>query len=160
LGREYVIAWAGRHKRPAWDEICGRYRKRIARLTPVRELPVKVRGTGKGGGGDEERRRAEGEALLAALPEPVWLVALDPAGDALSSPAFAAELARLRRDWPHAVGFALGSDVGLDPAVLAAARRVLSFGPLTLSHELARVVLYEQLYRAASIHAGTGYHRG
>jgi len=155
-----VIAWAGRHRRPAWEEICARYRQRIARVTPVRELPVKVRGTGRGSGEGDERRRAEGEAILAALPDPVWLVALDPAGDALSSPALAAELGRLRRDWPHAVGFALGSDVGLDPAVLGAARRVLSFGPLTLSHELARVVLYEQLYRAASIHSGTGYHRG
>lgn len=151
-----MIAWAGRHRRPAWEEICDRYRKRIARVTPVRELPVKVRGKGEG----EERRRAEGEAILAALPDPVWLVALDPRGEALSSEALAAELGRLRRDWPHAIGFALGSDLGLDSAVLGAARRRLSFGPLTLSHELARVVLYEQLYRAASIHAGTGYHRG
>lgn len=151
-----MIAWAGRHRRPAWEEICDRYRKRIARVTPVRELPVKVRGKGDG----EERRRAEGEAILSALPDPVWLVALDPRGKALSSEALAAELGRLRRDWPHAIGFALGSDVGLDPVVLDAARRRLSFGPLTLSHELARVVLYEQLYRAASIHAGTGYHRG
>lgn len=155
MGREYVVVWAGRHQRRAWDEICERYRKRIARVTPVRELPVKVRGKA----GDAERRRAEGEAILAALPDPVWLVALDSAGEALSSRDFAAELTRLRRDWPHPVVFALGSDAGLDEAVCDAARRVLSFGPMTLSHELARVVLYEQLYRATSIQAGTGYHR-
>jgi 23S rRNA (pseudouridine1915-N3)-methyltransferase len=155
VGREYVVVWAGRHQRRAWDEICERYKKRIARVTPVRELPVKVRGKA----GDAERRRAEGEAILAALPDPAWLVALDSAGEALSSRDFAAELTRLRRDWPHPVVFALGSDAGLDEAVRGAARRVLSFGPMTLSHELARVVLYEQLYRATSIHAGTGYHR-
>jgi 23S rRNA (pseudouridine1915-N3)-methyltransferase len=122
----------------------------------VREVAVKVRG--KGGGAD--RLRAEGEALLAAVPEPVWRVALDPAGRSLSSEELAAELARLRRDWPHPVAFLLGSDLGLAPEVLAAARTRLSLGPMTLSHELARVVLYEQLYRAASIEAGTGYHRG
>jgi 23S rRNA (pseudouridine1915-N3)-methyltransferase len=122
----------------------------------VREVAVKVRGKGDG----TDRRRAEGEALLAALPEPVWRVALDPGGRAMSSEELAAELARLRRDWPHPVAFLLGSDLGLAPEVLAGARTRLSLGPMTLSHELARVVLYEQLYRAASIEAGTGYHRG
>ncbi|HEX2253121.1 MAG TPA: 23S rRNA (pseudouridine(1915)-N(3))-methyltransferase RlmH [Thermoanaerobaculia bacterium] len=156
MSREYVILWAGRHQRSAWEEICARYRKRIARVTPVRELPVKVRGKGEG----SERRRAEGEALLAAAPDPGWLVALDPTGRPASSEQFAAELGRLREEWPHPVVFALGSDAGLDPSVLAAARQVLSLGPMTLSHELARVVLYEQLYRATSILAGTGYHRG
>lgn len=155
MSREYVIVWAGRHKRAAWDEICDRYRKRIARLTPVREVAVKVRG--KGGGAD--RLRAEGEALVAAVPEPVWRVALDPGGRSLSSEELAAELARLKRDWPHPIAFLLGSDLGLAPEVLAAARTRLSLGPMTLSHELARVVLYEQLYRSASIEAGTGYHR-
>jgi 23S rRNA (pseudouridine1915-N3)-methyltransferase len=155
LSREYVIVWAGRHQRAAWDEICDRYRKRIARLTPVREVAVKVRGKGDGA----DRRRAEGEALLAAVPEPVWRVALDPGGRSMSSEELAAELARLKRDWPHPVAFLLGSDLGLAPEVLAAARTRLSLGPMTLSHELARVVLYEQLYRCASIDAGTGYHR-
>lgn len=148
--------WAGRHQRSAWEEICERYRKRIARVTPVREVAVKARGRGDGA----DRRRAEGEALLAAVPEPVWRVALDPGGRALDSASFAAELLRWKRDWPHPIAFLVGSDLGLDPAVLAAARTVLSLGPMTLSHELARVVLYEQLYRAASIEAGTGYHRG
>jgi len=121
----------------------------------VRELPVKVRGNAS----DAERRRAEGEAILAALPDPTWLIALDAGGEALPSRRFADELTRLRRDWPHPVAFALGSDAGLDQTVRSAARRVLSFGPMTLSHELARVVLYEQLYRVTSIQAGTGYHR-
>ena len=73
-----------------------------------------------------------------------------PAADAID---------RLRREWPHPVAFLIGSDAGLDRAVLDRARRVLSFGPMTLSHELARLVLYEQLYRALDIAAGGGYHK-
>jgi 23S rRNA (pseudouridine1915-N3)-methyltransferase len=53
----------------------------------------------------------------------------------------------------------IGSDLGLDRAVLNASRWTLSLGRLTLSHELARVVLYEQLFRALSIEAGMSYHR-
>lgn len=156
MGRELLIAWAGRHRRASWEALCADYRQRIARFVPVRDLPVRA----KGGAGDPERRREEGRALLAALPEACFAIALDGAGRTLDSEGLAAEISRLRQEWPHAVGFLLGSDLGLDPAVLRGARWALSLGPLTLSHELARVVLYEQLYRALSIEAGMSYHRG
>lgn len=155
MSREYLIVWAGRHRRPGWEDLCAGYRERIARRMPVRDLPVKPRRAGEGA----ERRRAEGEALLAALPEPCWTIALDPRGAALSSEALAAELERLRVEWPHPVAFLIGSDEGLDPGVLRSARRVLSFGPATLSHELARLVLYEQIYRAVDLAAGGSYHK-
>lgn len=150
-----MIVWAGRHKRRGWEELCAGYRERIARRMPVREVAVKPKRSGEGA----ERRRAEGEALLGALPDPCWTIALDPRGEAVSSEALAAELERLRVEWPHPVAFLIGSDEGLDPALLESARRVLSFGPVTLSHELARLVLYEQLYRAVDIAAGGSYHR-
>lgn len=156
MGRELVIAWAGRHRRDTWEELCADYRKRIARFVAVRDLPVRS----KDGAGDPERRREEGKALLGALPAPCYPIALDGGGRAHDSAGLAGELARLRREWPHAVGFLVGSDLGLDAEVLASARQVLSLGPLTLSHELARLVLYEQLYRALSIEAGMSYHRG
>lgn len=155
MSREYLVVWAGRHKRRGWEDLCAGYRERIGRRMPVRDLAVKPKRTGEG----SERRRAEGEALLAALPDPCWTIALDPRGEAISSEALAAELERLRVEWPHPVAFLIGSDEGLDEAVLRAARRVLSFGPVTLSHELARLVLYEQLYRAVDIAAGGSYHR-
>ena len=62
--------------------------------------------------------------MLAALPDPCWIVALDSRGTVLSSEALAAELARLKREWPHPVAFLLGSDLGLDRGVLEAARKV------------------------------------
>ena len=108
-------------------------------------------------GGD--RAAAEGEALLKALPDPVWTVALDRRGRARSSPELAAWLGRTLDGWPHPIAFLVGSDLGLAPAVVAGARTRLSFGPLTLPHELARLVLFEQLYRALSIRSGIKYHR-
>jgi len=155
VGRELAVLWAGRHQRSNWEEICASYRKRIARFAPVRDVPVRARA----GAEDPQRQKLEGAALLAALPPSAWSFALDSRGEALSSEQLADRLARLKREWPHPVAFLIGSDLGLDRAVLDGARAVLSFGPLTLSHELARVVLYEQLYRALSIEAGMSYHR-
>ena len=89
----------------------------------------------------------------------MWIVALDSRGEMLDSGQLAERLARLRNEWPHPIAFVIGSDLGLDRAVLDAARWTLSLGRLTLSHELARVVLYEQLYRTLTIEAGMSYHR-
>lgn len=151
-----LIVWAGRHKRDRWDELCSSYRERIQRFGPVRDLPVRTRDTGDG----RERLRSEGEAIAAALPEPCWLVALDRRGEAVSSVELAGRLGKWRDQWPHPVAFALGSDLGLDEvSVLQPARWRWSLGPLTLPHELARLVVYEQLYRALCISAGINYHR-
>jgi 23S rRNA (pseudouridine1915-N3)-methyltransferase len=155
VGRELVVLWAGRHHRSSWEEICDSYRRRIARLAPVRDVPVRVRIDPD----DPQRLAAEGQALLAAAPRPAWTVALDSRGEALDSVRLAERLDRLRREWPHPVAFLIGSDLGLDRRATAAARWILSLGPLTLSHELARVVLYEQLFRSLSITAGMSYHR-
>ena len=155
MGRELVIAWVGRHRRDDWEALCARYRKRIEPLREVRDLPV--RSTAKGP--DRVRQQAEGEALLAAVPEPSWTIALDRRGKALASHQLARRLSKLHREWPHAISFLVGSDLGLSDEVLSASRERLSFGPVTLPHELARLVLYEQLYRALSIVAGIKYHR-
>ncbi len=156
MSREYRILWAGRHQRDAWETLCADYRKRLRRWVSVEDQPVKVRARGD----DASRQRAEGAALLAATPQPAWGIALDARGESMSSVQLARHLRRLKREWPHPLVFYLGSDLGLDEAVLEGSRQVLSFGPMTLRHELARLVLYEQLYRALSIDAGIKYHRG
>jgi 23S rRNA (pseudouridine1915-N3)-methyltransferase len=156
LAREFLIVWAGRHRRDRWEDLCASYRERIERFGPVRELAVRARESGDG----RERLRVEGEALLAALPDPCRLVALDRRGEAVSSEALARRLAAWRDEWPHPIAFVLGSDLGLDEeTVLERARWRWSLGPLTLPHELARLVVYEQLYRALCIAAGINYHR-
>ncbi len=154
MGRELIVAWAGRHQRDEWERLCAGYRRRIGRFAAVRDLPVRA-----GGGGGPRRVRAEGEALLAALPDPCWTVAVDRRGRSRSSVELAEWLQGVARDWPHPVAFLLGSDLGLSEEVLAGSRDDLSLGPLTLPHELARLVLYEQIYRSLAIRAGIKYHR-
>lgn len=155
MSREILILWAGRHQRKTWEELCAEYRRRIARDIPVRDQHVKVRQAG----GDPARLAAEGQALGAALPDPCWSVALDPGGRVTSSEQLAVKLRRLRDEWPHPVAFLIGSDLGLDPGLLERVREHLSFGPMVFGHELARLILYEQIYRAISIERGIKYHR-
>ncbi|HKI86448.1 MAG TPA: 23S rRNA (pseudouridine(1915)-N(3))-methyltransferase RlmH [Thermoanaerobaculia bacterium] len=156
MGREIVIAWAGRHRRDSWETLCAGYRRKIERFLPIHDLPLRVPERGS----ERDRLKAEAEALLAALPERRWLVALDEKGKARSSRDLARWWRKLAQRWPHPVAFVLGSDLGLDPGLVAAADERLSLGPMTLPHELARLLIYEQIYRALSIGAGIKYHRG
>jgi len=155
VARELVILWAGRHHRSGWEEICSTYRRKIGHMAAVRDVPVKA----KAASDDPQRLRVEGQALLAALPRPSWPIALDSRGETVDSSQLAERLTRIKAEWPHPIVFVIGSDLGLDPAVLDEARWVLSLGRLTLSHELARAVLYEQLFRTLTIEAGMSYHR-
>ncbi len=155
MGRELLIVWAGRHRRGSWEELCADYRRRIERQVSVREVWVKVRAAG----GGRDRRQAEGRAILKRLPDPCWTVALDPRGRMTSSEELAGELRRLAAEWPHPIAFLIGSDLGLDPEIGRRARRRLSLGPMVLGHQLARLVLYEQIYRAIAIDRGIKYHR-
>ena len=153
-GRQLLVLWAGRHQREPWEGLCAGYRRRIAGHLEVRDQRIKARG-----GGDRARRRAEGQAMLAALPEPCWTIALDPRGKMLSSEQLAAELRRLAEEWPHPIAFLVGSELGLDREVARSARQRLSLGPMIFGHELARLMLYEQIYRAVAIERGIKYHR-
>ncbi|MEM8575359.1 MAG: 23S rRNA (pseudouridine(1915)-N(3))-methyltransferase RlmH [Pseudomonadota bacterium] len=106
------------------------------------------------------RRSTEAEALLAKLPKDFVVVCLDPKGKTYSSEAFSSALSAWRDDaGAPGVAFALGGPDGLGQAVLEHADISLSFGPMTLPHGLARIVLTEQLYRAMTILAGHPYHR-
>ena len=155
MGRSILIRWAGRHQRKPWEALCADYRRRIEKDVPVDDQMVKVRGSAE----DPSRRDNEAEALLSSLPETCWIIALDRRGKARDSESFAAELFRLRDEWPHPVAFLLGSDLGLGPTVLEEARSKLSFGPMVYGHELARLVLYEQIYMALCMKRGIKYHR-
>ena len=133
-------------------ELFARYNARLRPGIAVTEI-AEARGA------PAEVKRREGEALLAALPNAAFVVALDPGGATPDSEEFS----RLLERWLAAgrpVCFLIGGAEGLDAPVIARADYVLSLGRLTWPHFLARVMLAEQLYRARSIAAGHPYHRG
>jgi 23S rRNA (pseudouridine1915-N3)-methyltransferase len=105
------------------------------------------------------RNKAEGAALLAKIPASHRLICLDRTGESLSSEGFAGLLAKLRDGGQEGVAFLIGGADGLAPEVLARAAKKVSLGAMTLPHGLARIVLAEQIYRAATILAGHPYHR-
>lgn len=104
-------------------------------------------------------RAAEGALLARALPDGAAIVALDERGRTLTSPEFAATLARWRDAGRSEVAFILGGADGIEPALRDRADLVLSFGAMVWPHMLARVMLSEQIYRAATILSGSPYHR-
>ncbi|WP_349368513.1 23S rRNA (pseudouridine(1915)-N(3))-methyltransferase RlmH [Salinarimonas sp.] len=107
---------------------------------------------------EADRRAEEGAAILAKASEGA-LIALDERGRALDSPGFSAKLGVWRDAGRPAATFVIGGPDGLDEAVRARAELVLSFGGLTIPHQLVRVLVAEQVYRAFTILAGHPYHR-
>lgn len=120
-------------------------------LGPLTETEVEDR---KGGG-----MAAEAALIVRALPAGALVCTLDERGETLDSPAFAALLARWRDGGRQDVAFVIGGADGIDPALRARADASVSLGRMVWPHMLVRVMLAEQLYRAATILAGGPYHR-
>ncbi len=120
-------------------------------LGPLTEVEVEDR---KGGG-----MEAEAELLSRAVPAGAFLVTLDERGKVLSSPEFAALLARWRDEGRQDVAFVIGGADGIAPTLRDRADVSISFGRMVWPHMLVRVMLVEQVYRAATILAGGPYHR-
>ncbi len=120
-------------------------------LGPATEHEVEDK---KGGG-----MVAEGLLLGRAIPEGAALCVLDERGKTLSSPEFAQALVQWRDAGRQDAAFVIGGADGVDPTLRARADLVISFGRMVWPHMLVRVMLAEQLYRAATILAGLPYHR-
>jgi len=120
-------------------------------LGPVAEHEVEDR---RGGG-----RTVEAELLARAVPAGAVLCVLDERGRTLTSPEFAAQLAHWRDGGRQDAAFVIGGADGIAPALRARADLAISFGAMVWPHMLVRVMLAEQLYRAATILAGSPYHR-
>jgi 23S rRNA (pseudouridine1915-N3)-methyltransferase len=151
-----VVAVVGkprdRHLAAAIEE----YETRAARYWPLAGAEVRE-ASGRGVSPADTKRR-EGERLLERVPAGALLIACDERGDRLTSSEFAGLLVQAR-DAARDVAFIVGGAFGLDDAVRGAAARSLQLAPWTLPHELARLVLAEQLYRAGTIARGEPYHK-
>jgi 23S rRNA (pseudouridine1915-N3)-methyltransferase len=158
--RLMVIA-VGRLKDGPERELAARYAKRFDALgrgiglrgPDIHEIPEsKARDAAS-------RIAAEAAGMAAALPDKAVAIALDERGKTLNSLAFSAELRRHRDAAAPALAFLIGGADGLSPELRRRAALDLAFGTATWPHQLVRVMLLEQLYRAATILSGHPYHR-
>ncbi|MDD1672257.1 MAG: 23S rRNA (pseudouridine(1915)-N(3))-methyltransferase RlmH [Methanomicrobiales archaeon] len=104
-------------------------------------------------------QEAEGRELLRALPSDCQVVALDPEGERWTSSQFAGKLKQWEITGPHTVAFLIGGELGLSDEVRDRCAHRLSLSPMTFTHQLARLILLEQLYRGFRIIRGEPYHR-
>ncbi len=155
-----VIA-IGRLKQGPERELAERYRKRFGdlgrklgfRSLEVHEIP-------ESRARDAAARMAEEAAAISAqIPEKSALVALDERGDSIDSAAFARHLGRWRDELVANTIFVIGGADGLSPDLRRKAKLRIAFGAATWPHQMVRVMLLEQIYRAATVLAGHPYHR-
>ena len=155
--RIFVVA-AGRARGTPEDALFAEYAKRL-KTSPAGIGPLECREIEAKSKIAATRKAEEAEKLRGQIPDGALLAVLDPRGKALSTEDFARQLARWRDDSTGAVAFAIGGADGLDEPLVAEARFRLSLGAMTWPHLMARAMLAEQLWRAASILAGHPYHR-
>ena len=156
-----VVIAVGRLKQGPERELAERYRERfddIGRKLGFRGLQIHEIPESRAR--DAETRIAEeAAAISAAIPPKSVLVALDERGDSIDSQGFAGRLARWRDDQVASTIFIIGGADGLSPELRRMAKLRMAFGSATWPHQMVRVMLLEQVYRAATILAGHPYHR-
>jgi len=154
-----VIA-VGRLKGGPERDLAERYRGRVEALGRSSGFaPLEMIEIGESRARRDADRRAEEARAILERAHQTPLVAFDERGSALTSEAFAERLGGWRDRGTPSLGLAVGGADGLDPAVRERAALVLSFGAMTLPHQLVRVLVLEQLYRGLTILAGHPYHR-
>lgn len=151
----------GRLKSGPEKELAERYIDRFAKAGPAVGLELaKVTEINESRSGNAEtRKREEAQALEKLLADGAVLILLDERGKALDSPQFAELLGSIRDHGKRDLIIAIGGPDGLDPALTEKAAHRLCFGKMTWPHQLVRVMLGEQLYRAVTILSGHPYHR-
>lgn len=155
---KYTIVCVGKLKERFWSQACDEYLKRLGAYAKVEVREVADVDPARAGGVDAARRR-EGAAICAAIPERSHAILLAIEGKQRSSEEFSARLDELALGGKSDIAFVIGGSDGVSDEVRARANEILSFGRITLPHNLARVVLLEQVYRACKISRGEPYHK-
>ncbi len=157
-----VILCVGKMKEKPYRQMADEYLKRLSRYgkyeeAEIADLPEPASGTSEAL--EEQLKTKEGEALLAKIRPGDRVIALTIGGKRRSSEELARHLAELKTGGVSHFVFVIGGSLGLGKNVLARADEEMSMSPMTFPHQLARVMLLEQLYRAEKINAGERYHK-
>lgn len=153
------LLWMRSAADPELSAVGERYLNRIKHFLPVEIIEVAPPRGGQKESDLAMMRGRDSAALLAALPAQGYTVVLDERGASIDSLKFAKWLERWTIDQPHGVTFVAGGDAGLDDVIRKRADQILSLSAMTLPHQLARVVLLEQIYRACTLMRNITYHK-
>ena len=152
------IVAVGKLKERFWADACAEYLKRLGAYARVSVREVADVDPRKAGGTAGALER-EGASVFAALPERAHVILLAIDGKQRSSEGLSQRLDDLALSGKSEIAFVIGGSDGVSADVRRRADETLSFGPITLPHNLARVVLLEQIYRAFKISRGEPYHK-
>lgn len=153
-----VIVAVGSPRHPAVRSLLREYEERANRYFRLESIEVPG---AKGHGGNPDRARAEeARSIEGRLPRDLETWAVTRTGKEMSSRDLADRMGRLASGASPGAAFVIGGAFGIDPSLLASCAHSLSLSCLTLPHELARLVLVEQIYRAGTILRGEPYHKG
>lgn len=154
------VICVGKSKEKYWDAAYAEYLKRLRGYCSPEVIEVKeARLPANASAADEKKViETEGRDILGKIGNGDYVIALDIQGRELSSEEMAAKIAEISFDYSR-ISFIIGGSLGLSDEVKRRADLRMSFGKITLPHQLARVVLLEQIYRAFKINAGEAYHK-
>ena len=156
---KFRLLWPRSTADPELGVVIDRYLNRIKHFFPIEVVEVQPERGGQKSNDAAIIRARDSAGLLAAIPQKGYTVVLDERGQPFDSLKFAKWLERLTVDQPHGVTFVMGGDVGLDDSVRERADKILALSAMTLPHQLARVVLVEQIYRACTLMRNIPYHK-
>lgn len=145
----------GKTKERFTEEALAYYQKRIRKYAELELITVPA---AKGKGSQEAQKQEEERAIRKQLPKTPFLVLLDEKGERMNSKSFAGELRVFREKAGKDLTFVIGGAYGFTPDLLERADRSIALSALTFSHQIARIVFLEQLYRGLSILRGDPYH--
>lgn len=155
-----ALVCMGRLKEKYWRDAAAEYEKRFSRFGKWEtiELPDLPEPANSSPAIEEQIKKKEGEAILARIRDGDIVVCLCIDGRQMDSVQLSGKLTELI-DTGRRVVFVIGGSLGLSPEVVRRAQLRLSFSPMTFPHQLARVMLLEQIYRAHKINANERYHK-
>ena len=157
-----AILCVGKMKEKPYRQMADEYLKRLGRYGKYEEIEIPdlpEPASGSSPALEEQLKAKEGEAILAKIRPGDRVIAMTIGGKRRSSEELAKHLEELKTGGVSRLAFVIGGSLGLGGNVLARADEEMSMSPMTFPHQLARVMLLEQLYRAEKINAGERYHK-
>lgn len=158
---QYTILCVGKIKERFFADAIGEYRKRLSRYgkTEVIEVPDEKTPDQASGALESQIKQREAERLLRHIKDAMYVIALDLQGKEYDSVSFASHLGDIMLQGNSHIVFVIGGSLGLHPSVLQRADERICFSKMTFPHQLMRVILLEQIYRANRIQRGEPYHK-